>query len=108
MKEEIRARATALGQKAARKKLRRIASYFVDQGLDPKDVKALFDPVDHVAFRGLNGNKAVSVEFIDRPALSRAWEKLQASLDKALDAGNIECGTWRIDADEGSVVDEGE
>ena len=107
LEQEIRARATALGQKAARKKLRRIASYFVDHGLDPQDVKTLFDPVDYVAFRGLNGKKVASVEFIDRPAASKAREKLHLSLEKALKKGNVEWRTWRIDADQGSVLDEG-
>jgi len=47
------------------------------------------------------------VEFIDRPASSKAREKLQVSLDKAFEKGNVEWRTWRIDADEASVVDEG-
>jgi predicted Holliday junction resolvase-like endonuclease len=104
---EIRERATELGKKLARRKLRKIAGYFTERGLDPQDVKALFDPVDYVAFPGLHGERVSRVELIDRPATTARKEKVQATIRRTLRAGNVEWRTWRIDADEGSVEEEG-
>lgn len=105
--EAIREHATALGQKAAKKKLKRIAGYFVERGVDPQDVKTLFHPVDYVVFRGLNGKQVKAIELVDRPPTSSAREKLQKSIRGALKAGNVEWRTWRIDADAGRVEEEG-
>ena len=105
--QEIREHATALGQKAARKKLKCIAGYFVERGVDPQDVKTLFHPVDYVVFRGLNGKKVTGIELVDRPPVTGAREKLQKTIRGALKAGNVEWRTWRIDADAGRVEEEG-
>lgn len=100
-------KATALGQARARRKLRQIASYFTERGLNPQELQALFDPVDYVAFRGLHGAKVRGVELIDRPATTARHERVQASIAKTSRAGAVEWRTWRIDAEVGSVTQEG-
>ncbi|MCC7137118.1 MAG: hypothetical protein IT460_01665 [Planctomycetes bacterium] len=97
--DRVRESARALGQAAARRRLRKIAGAFAARRVDPQDVKILFDPVDYVAFRGLNGNGVSAVEFIDRPAATRQREKVQRSLASALRKGNVEWRLLRIGGD---------
>lgn len=104
--ERIREAARAKGQAAARRRLRKIASVFTARRVDPQDVKVLFDPVDYVAFRGLNGAGVSSIEFIDRPAETRHRERVQRSLAAAVRKGNVEWRLLRI-GDDGAVGQDG-
>jgi predicted Holliday junction resolvase-like endonuclease len=97
--EAIREKARQLGQAQARKRLKKIATTFTTRRIDPQDVKVLFDPVDYIVFRGLNGNGVTGIELIDRPAETSRREKVQESIRKTIKQGNVEWQTFRIDAD---------
>ena len=98
----LRQAATKKGWREARRRLRRIAPAFVGRGIDPQDVKVVFHPVEYVAFRGLTHGEPKAIEFIDREADSAERERLQASIERAIRAGNLEWHTYRVDTD-GSV-----
>jgi predicted Holliday junction resolvase-like endonuclease len=95
----LREQAVAKGQQAAKKRLKAIAGPFVTRKIDPQDVKVIFDPVEFVAFRGMTKGGVDRVAFIDRPATSKAREKLQASVARVVNAGNYEWKVLRISAE---------
>mgnify|MGYP005811063353 CR=1 FL=1 len=102
--QALRDKALAIGQEAARKRLKKIAKPFVKRKIDPQDVKVLFDPIEFVAFRGMCDGEVKAVSLIDRPAESKDREKLQESVRRTVDKGNYEWKELRIDA-EGRVVE---
>jgi predicted Holliday junction resolvase-like endonuclease len=102
--QALREKALAVGQKAAQKRLRRIARPFVKRKIDPQDVKVLFDPIEFVAFRGMCDGGVKAVSLIDRPAGSKDREKLQESVRRTVDKGNYEWKELRIDT-EGRVAE---
>lgn len=100
--KEIREEAKRVGQVAARKRLKKLAPFFADQRITPKDVKVLFHPVEYVVFCGLTEKNCSTIEFVDRPADSRPRERIQTSIRHALEEGNLAWQTYRI-TDEGRV-----
>ena len=93
----IRREAARKGELEARRKLRKISSYFAGHRIHPHDVYAVFDPVHFVAFDGLSNDQLSRVAFVDDVAPER--ERVHASIEKALDAGNFEWITLRIDGE---------
>jgi predicted Holliday junction resolvase-like endonuclease len=106
VKDALRERAVRAGQRQARERLRQIAPSFSERGIDPQDVKVLFDPVDYVAFRGLNGRGVRAIELIDRAPDSARREGIQTSIDKAISRGHVEWRTIHIDAKDGALTSE--
>jgi predicted Holliday junction resolvase-like endonuclease len=102
-KEAIKQAARERGQKAALRRLRRISPSFGEMRINPMDVKILFDPVDYIAFPGLSNEKPGRITFIDAPAANSEEERIQSSIEKAIDAGNLEWCTLRI-GDEGTIT----
>jgi predicted Holliday junction resolvase-like endonuclease len=96
---DIREEARRQGQLEARRKLREIAPFFVARKIDPQDVKPLFHPVEYIVFRGMQTDRCASVDFIDHPATNRDREKIQRSMQHAIEAGNLEWQTFRIGED---------
>jgi predicted Holliday junction resolvase-like endonuclease len=86
--------------------VRKIARAVLFTGVNPEDIKVLFHPVEYVAFRGLGRNNCTSVEFLAYPPTSQERETIQTSIRRAIDAGNIEWQTLRIE-DTGRVVCDG-
>jgi|KBSSwiStaDraftv2_1062776.scaffolds.fasta_scaffold167172_3 predicted Holliday junction resolvase-like endonuclease len=84
------------GRIAAQKRLRLFQPFFSRQRLNVKDVKVLFDPVDYLAFRGLDDGDCKELVFIDREPDSNRRERLHKSLRRAIDGGNLEWKTVRI------------
>jgi len=63
-------------------------------------VKPLFDPVDYIVFDGMNASPAVTrIVLFDGPALGHARERVQRSIQRALEAGNCEWKTVRMGKD---------
>ena len=86
------------------KLLRRVAPAFSRWKIDPRDVRAIFHPIEFVVFDGLNSERGVrGVTFV------RLGEKdrISRSIERAIDRGDIHWNTIRLRAD-GSVVGEGE
>lgn len=102
---QIRAAAVQKGQQEAKKRLKKIAPFFIARRIDPQDVKVIFNPVNYVVFRGLNSNGVRTVELVDSPAETKAHERIHQSIAAALRAGNVEWATLRIE-DGGQVVRE--
>lgn len=99
MEEELRAKARTKGQAAAKRKLRKIDPVFSGVGIDPQDVKVIFDPVEFVVFDGLNAGEVKQVKFMGHHPTSKAQEKVQQSLVSAIDAGNLDFKTLRVNGD---------
>jgi predicted Holliday junction resolvase-like endonuclease len=97
--DALREKAVAKGQRAAEKRVNAVAGPFVARKIKLQDVKVIFDPVEFVAFRGMTDGLVDRVALIDRPASSTSQEKLQASVAKAVKAGNYEWNVLRITAD---------
>ncbi len=95
----LRQRAVALGQRAAKRRLKQIAPFFTGRGVDPQDVKVLFEPVEYVVFRGLSGRGVRNIELVDREPDSTRREKIQLSVSKAIARGDVAWRTMRIDMD---------
>ena len=99
----LKEKACVEGRIAAQKRLQLFQPFFSRQRLNVKDVRALFDPVDYVAFRGLADGVCTELIFIDRKANSNRRERLHKSLHHAIDSGNLEWKTVRI-ADNGRIT----
>jgi len=103
--DKIKEKAKCRGQARARRRLKKITPYFSDQAINPQDVKVLFDPVEYLIFKGLNGKKCSALEFVDHPPRTEQRERVQKSLARAIDSGNLEWRTFRV-AQTGRVTSE--
>jgi predicted Holliday junction resolvase-like endonuclease len=80
--------------------LREAEPVFACRGYFAHDVKPLFDPVDYIIFDGMNAPSAVTrIVLFDGPALGDARERVQRSIQGALEAGNYEWKTVRMGKD---------
>ncbi|OGK82636.1 MAG: hypothetical protein A2X52_11880 [Candidatus Rokubacteria bacterium GWC2_70_16] len=65
-----------------------------------REAEPLFDPVDYIVFDGMNASPAVTrIVLFDGPALGHARERVQRSIQRALEAGNCEWKTVRMGKD---------
>ena len=94
--EDLRAKATAQGQRSARKYLLRIDQVFSARQIDPQDVKVLFDPVDYVIFHGLSGNGVKEIRFISHEPESAQQERIVKAIAKVIKAGDVGFRTLRV------------
>jgi predicted Holliday junction resolvase-like endonuclease len=101
----LREKATRKGWLQARNRLRRIAPAFVGRGIDPQDVKVIFDPVEYVVFRGLNNKNTEAIKFVDREPNSSRRERVLNSIKRVIRSGNLEWHTYRVNED-GTVTRE--
>lgn len=103
--DEQRAALVAIGQKKAKKKLKKIDPTFSGRNIDPQDVKVIFDPVEYVIFHGLSSEAGVnSVEFVSRPPESKTQEGTVKSIDKSIRSGNVEFETLHMNNDGGFEI----
>jgi len=107
--QRIREVAKEGGRQALPDLLREAEPVFACRGYFAHDVKPLFDPVDYIVFDGMNASSAVKrVVLFDGPALGHARERVQRSVQRALEAGNCKWRTvqmgkdGRIQGDRGS------
>lgn len=101
----LREKSRAKGQRAAKARLRKIDPVFSGRGLDPQDVKVIFDPVEYVVFDGANEGSLRAVRLMAHPPVSKGQETVHKSLAGAIGKGNLEFITMRI-TDEGKVETE--
>ena len=96
----IRQLAKERGREALPGLLREAEPVFACRGYFAHDVKPLFDPVDYIIFDGMNAAPAVRrVVLFDGPALDHTRERAQRSIQRALEAGNLEWRTVRMGKD---------
>lgn len=91
------------GQRAARRRLRRISPSFGEMRINPMDVKILCDPIDYIAFPGLSNDKPGRVVLIDAAATRSEEERIQSSIERTIRSGNLEWRTLRI-GDDGTII----
>lgn len=99
VEDELWKRAKAVGERAAKKQLKQIDLTFSGCGIDPQDVKVLFDPVEYIVFDGMNNGRIRRVVLMARAPTNRYEEKLTRSIDRTVTKGNIEFKTLRILSD---------
>lgn len=97
---QIRELAKERGRQALPSLLREAEPVFACRGYFAHDVKPLFDPVDYIILDGMNASPAVTrIVLFDGPALGHARERVQGSIQRALEAGNYEWKTVRMGKD---------
>lgn len=97
--EQTRDAARKAGARAAKKRLRRIDPVFSRKGIDPQDVKLIFDPVEYVVFRGDASDNIREILLIAEPPATSAAERVQDSIAAAAKKGNVEFATLRVTED---------
>ena len=93
----LRETAAKAGLQATKRLLRKIDPVFSGSGYDPQDVKVIFNPITYVVFDGMAEGKLKKVQLLARPADNRATERIQNSIEQALQHGNLEFRTLRVD-----------
>lgn len=104
---QLREIAQARGRQQARRVLRRIDPVFTGHDFEVQDVKVLFDPVQFVVFRGLNGPRFKEIVFVDGPPRTSTREKTLKSIQTAITRGNCDWLTLRLSED-GRIVRDGQ
>ncbi len=100
--QRIRDLAKERGRRELPRLLREAEPVFACRGYFAHDVKPLFDPVDYIIFDGMNAAGGVTrIVLFDGPALGQARERVQRSIQRALEAGNYEWKTVRMGKDGG-------
>jgi predicted Holliday junction resolvase-like endonuclease len=85
------------GRRKAKRQLRKIDPIFSARGIDPQDVKVIFEPVEYIIFHGLNSAGGVSsLEFVSRPPETRTQEVTVTAVDNAIRNGNVEFETLHM------------
>jgi len=97
--ERIREKAQERGWKKARGRLKKLDPTFSGSGLEPQDVKVIFDPVEYVVFDGMTKNALRQVLLIGEHAANRIQERIHTSLQQTLKRGNVEFATLRVTED---------
>ena len=96
------------GRKEANKKMKKVDKIFTPQKLNPDDAKVIFHPVDYVVFNGMKDEGAEGMKnilLLDGEKKTTEGKAIQKSIMKAVDQGNYEWITLRVDND-GSIKEE--
>jgi len=101
--ERVRESARTKGQAAAKSRLATIAPFFITKGIDPNDVKVLFDPILYLVFEGMTDGACTQLQFVDTPPETPEREKVHRTLATALRAGNVEWRTLEV-LDDGRIA----
>jgi predicted Holliday junction resolvase-like endonuclease len=74
---------------------------FTPKGLSPDDAKVIFNPIDYIVFNGMNGEAKTinNIVLLDRERTDKGSQKIQRSIEKAVESGNYEWKTIRINDD---------
>ena len=97
--ERLREKARELGRKEAARRLKAADPCFAGCGIDPQDVKVLFDPVEYIVFDGMAKKALRKIWFVGEQPAGKADERLQTSLQDAVRKGNLEFITLRVTND---------
>lgn len=102
--EELKQAARERGRKTANKMVKELDMVFHPQKLNPDDAKVIFHPVDYVVFNGMKENKTEGLDnilLLDGEKRTTEGKRIQKSIMKAVDKGNYEWITLRVENDGG-------
>lgn len=102
--EELKQAAREKGRNTANRMVKQVDKVFHPQRLNPDDAKVIFHPVDYVVFNGMKDNKTEGLKnilLLDGEKRSTEGKKIQKSIMKAVDKGNYEWITLRVENDGG-------
>jgi predicted Holliday junction resolvase-like endonuclease len=97
--QELRDQARERGWRKAHGRLKKLDPTFYGSGLEPQDVKVIFDPVEYVVFDGMTRNNLRQVLLMGEMPGNSAQERIQLSLQNTLKKGHVEFATLRITED---------
>ena len=98
--EELKQAAREKGRNTANRMVKQVDKVFHPQKLNPDDAKVIFHPVDYVVFNGMKDNKTEGLKnilLLDGEKRSTEGKKIQKSIMKAVDKGNYEWITLRVE-----------
>jgi len=106
--DELKKVAREKGRDTANKLVKSVDKVFHPQKLNPDDAKVIFHPVDYVVFNGMKdaateGLKNVLI--LDGDKKSTEGKQIQKSIIKAVDKGNYEWITLRVE-NNGNIIEE--
>ena len=104
MKQQAREK----GRLTANKMVKAVDKVFHPQQLNPDDAKVIFHPVDYVVFNGMKDEGAEGMKnilLLDGEKKTTEGKAIQKSIMKAVDKGNYEWITLRVEND-GSIKEE--
>ena len=102
--EELKEAARVRGRNTANRMVKQVDKVFHPQKLNPDDAKVIFHPVDYVVFNGMKDNKTEGLKnilLLEGKKRSTEGKKIQKSIMKAVDKGNYEWITLRVENDGG-------
>ena len=96
--ESLRQDGRENGRRRAQRAIRKVDPVFAPRRLSADDAKTLCHPVDYVVFRGMNSEARTitRVVLLDRAAQSRQRERLQRSIEKVIQRGDVTWQTLRV------------
>lgn len=107
--ELAREAAREAGRKGADKLVKKIDPIFSPLKLNPNDAKVIFHPVDFIVFNGMNSNSGdttiKNLVLLDKNNRKGEYQKIQSSIDKAVNKSNYEWLTLRVE-DNGTITEE--
>jgi predicted Holliday junction resolvase-like endonuclease len=87
-------------ERRVRRELRRRDPLLTPRGYYPKDARALLDPVDFVVFDGMHlSGRVRKVVLLDHEAEDASRERVQRSVERAVERGNVDWALLRVDED---------
>jgi predicted Holliday junction resolvase-like endonuclease len=99
----IKQQRTEAGRRSAQKKLLEIDPYFSRRGVNPKTVKVLFHPVEHIVFHCIDESKDKQendgIELVSREPATKLQKTIATAIDRTLQSGNIEYHLLRLEDD---------
>lgn len=102
--EELKQAARLKGRNTANRMVKQVDKVFHPQKLNPDDAKVIFHPLDYVVFNGMKENKTEGLDniiLLDGEKRTTEGKKIQKSIMKAVDKGNYEWITLRVENDGG-------
>jgi len=96
------------GRTTANKLVKQVDKVFHPQKLNPDDAKVIFHPVDYVVFNGMKDATTEGMQnivLLDSEKRTTEGKAIQKSIMKAVDKGNYEWITLRVEND-GSIKEE--
>lgn len=106
----IRERQRRAAERQCMSAVENVIPKFSKLGIETKDVRAIFSPVQFVAFDGLGGGSDGEIEricFIDNPAVNKRHEAIQKDIMRVVKRGLYSWVLLRI-SDDGQVTKEKE
>ena len=97
--DEVIKKSREAGNKSAKRMLKKIDPVFSGRGIDPQDVKVIFDPIEYVVFDGMHKKAIKKIELLGRKPKNKKEENIEKSINKAIEKGDYNFKVLRIDKD---------